>query len=408
MKEFISICFLLIAPVVSCGKNDTETKPKGMHLTKKEQVLVGYDNTFGFNLFKEIIKNEDSQTNILISPLSISYALAMTYNGADGTTKKAMEETLNLSGLTIDEINNSYNKLITALLSMDSGVIMSIANSIWYRNTFNVEQSFINVNKNYYNAEVTPLDFKSTEAIDIINNWVADKTKNKIIEIIDHISPAAVMYLINAIYFKGIWKYEFDKDNTNEAPFYLDNGTSKDVPMMVQEGTFNYLSNELFQAVEMPYGSGNYSMLIFLPAYNKTVNDIIEQLNNENWNNWLDEFNEENKVQIHLPKYKYDYEITLNDELINMGMSIAFSSAADFSKIDQNGGLYISKVKHKTFIEVNEEGTEAAAVTSIEILRSIIDFIPFYVNKPFLFAIKEKNTNAIIFMGKIVEPLYED
>ena len=348
----------------------------------------------------------------MISPLSVSLALAMTYNGADGDTKEAMKKTLELYGLTVDEINENYKILIDALASVDPKVLMSIANSIWYRQTFEVEQDFINVNENYFNAEVSPLDFNDPDAVTTINNWVAGKTKNKITEILDAIPADAVMYLINAIYFKGIWKYEFDESDTEEKPFYLSDGTTKDVPMMIQEASFNYLSNDILQAVEMPYGAGNYSMIILLPQYNKSLDDIIDQLSNENWNKWLSEFYEAEKLQIHLPKFKFEYKNQLNDELKNMDMGIAFDPEyADFSKINSTWQLFISRVIHKSFIEVNEEGTEAAAVTLVEMNYTSFGGetgIHFYVNQPFIFAIKEKYTNTIIFMGKVMEPEYED
>ncbi|MBE9511919.1 MAG: serpin family protein, partial [Bacteroidetes bacterium] len=262
-------------------------------------------------------------------------------------------------------------------------------------------------NQNYFYAEVSPLDFNNPEAVNTINNWVADKTNDKITEILDYIPADAVMYLINAIYFKGIWKYEFDESDTEEKPFYLSDGTTKDVPMMVQEASFNYFSNDIMQAVEMPYGAGNYSMVILLPQNNKTPDDIIDQLSNDNWNRWLSEFYEAGKAHIQLPKFKFEYKNKLNDELINMGMGIAFGNA-DFSKINPNRDLFISRVLHKTFIEVNEEGTEAAAVTLVELRETSIAGETFIVNKPFIFVIKEKYTNSIIFIGKVMEPEYED
>lgn len=409
--KFVIPAIVILLLGYSCEKTKVEEPgPKEINLTQKGKILVEADNLFGIKLFKEVLKAEDPEKNVMISPLSVSLALAMTYNGADGSTKEAMEKTLELSGFTIDEINENYKMLIDALVSVDPKVLMSIANSIWYKQTFEVEQDFINVNQNYFYAEVSPLDFGNPDAVTTINNWVADKTNDKITEILDAIPADAVMYLINAIYFKGIWKYEFDESDTEEKPFYLSNGTTKDVPMMVQEGSFNYLSNDILQAVEMPYGAGNYSMIILLPQYNKTPDDIIGQLSNENWNRWLSEFYEAEKVQIHLPKFKFEYKNKLNDELINMGMGIAFGNA-DFSKINPNAGLYISRVLHKTFIEVNEEGTEAAAVTLVELRESSTGGetgIHFYVNQPFIFAIKEKYTNSIIFMGKVMEPDYED
>ena len=408
LRFLIPAIFILLLGY-SCEKtNNVEPGPKEINLTQKGKILVEADNLFGIKLFKEVLKAEEPEENVMISPLSVSLALAMTYNGAAGDTKEAMEKTLELNGLTVDEINENYKMLIDALVSVDPKVLMSIANSIWYKHTFNVEQDFIDVNQNYFYAEVSPLDFYDPEAVNTINNWVADKTNDKITEILDEIPADAVMYLINAIYFKGIWKYEFDESDTEEKPFYLSDGTTKDVPMMVQEGSFNYLSNDILQAVEMPYGAGNYSMIILLPQSNKTADDIIDRLSNENWNRWLSEFYEAEKVQIHLPKFRFEYKNLLNDELKNMDMEIAFDpSNADFSKINSNGGLYISRVIHKSFIEVNEEGTEAAAVTLVEMFRSG-GGETFIVNKPFIFVIKEKYTNSIIFMGKVMEPEYED
>ena len=398
----------------SCEKTkDVEPGPKEINLTQKGKILVEADNIFGINLFKEVLEAEEPEENVMISPLSVSLALAMTYNGADGDTKAAMEKTLELAGLTVDEINENYKMLIDALASVDPKVLMSIANSIWYRQEFDVEQDFFNVNQDYFYAKVAPLDFNNPDAVNTINNWVADKTNDKITEIINEIPSLAVMYLINAIYFKGIWKYEFDESDTQEKPFYLSDGTTKDVPTMAQEASFNYFSNDIMQAVEMPYGAGNYSMIILLPQYNKTPDDIIDQFNNENWNSWLNEFYEAEKVQIQLPKFKFEYKNLLKDELTNMGMGIAFDEYnADFSKINPLEQLYISKVIHKTFVEVNEEGTEAAAVTAVEISLTSAGggngTIFFHVNKPFIFAIKEKYTNTIIFIGKVMEPEYED
>ena len=410
------IVLILFSPVIfSCQKNNNniEPGPKEIILSKKGKLLVEADNLFGLKLFKEVLKAEEPDNNVMISPLSVSLALAMTYNGADGTTKEAMEKTLELSGLTVEEINENYKNLIDALVSVDPKILMSIANSIWYKRTFDVEQDFISTNQDYFNAEVTPLDFFSPDAVNTINNWVADKTKDKITEILDYIPADAVMYLINAIYFKGIWKYEFDESNTEDATFYLRDGTTKDVSTMVQEASFNYLSNDIVQAVEMPYGAGNYSMIILLPQNGKTLDDIIEQLNSETWNNWLGEFYMAEKVQIHLPKFKFEYKNKLNDELVNLDMGIAFDPFnADFSKINKLRQLFISRVLHKTFVEVNEEGTEAAAVTLVEICETSAGggetYIPFYVNKPFIFAIKEKYTNTIAFIGKVMDPVYKD
>jgi len=410
--QFAILAAFIILVSYSCEENSPEPDPNEIELTQKGKTLVEADNLFGIKLFKEVLQAEDPDTNVMISPLSVSLALAMTYNGADGDTKEAMEETLELAGLTTDQINENYKFLIDALSGVDPKVLMNIANSIWYKHTFPVEQDFIDVNMNYYYAEVSSLDFGDPNAVNTINSWIANKTNDLITEVLDFIPADAVMYLINAIYFKGIWKFEFDEAETEEEPFYLSDGTTKDVPMMVQEETFNYLSNDWVQAVEMPYGQGNYSMIVLLPQTGKTLNEVVEELSNETWNNWLGDFHKEEKVVIHLPRFKFEYENLLNEELISMGMGIAFDpDNADFSKINPDRQLCISRVIHKSFIEVNEEGTEAAAVTVVEIIETSAGgetFISFRVNQPFLFAIKEKYTNTIIFIGRVMEPVDEE
>ncbi len=407
----IKLLFLLIflsIVSVSCKKDNQTPEIPDITLNLKEQSLVSSSNKFGFDFFNKINKSEEQNKNIFISPLSVSFALAMTYNGADNETKTAMEQALRLNGLTTEEINSSFKNIMNSLIGLDPKVIFNIANSIWYRDNFHVEQNFIDVNKNYYDAEVKALDFADSQAKDIINKWVADNTNNKIKEIVDYISPETVMYLINAIYFKGNWKYEFDSSDTESKPFYLAGGTTKDVLMMQQEGSFNYLTNDLFKAVELPYGGEKFSMLVLLPNEDKTTDDIINELNENNWNAWLKSFEKVVDIHIIMPKFKFKYEKTLNNILIDMGMGIAFSDRADFTKINSGGGIAISNVKHKTYVDVNEEGTEAAAVTSVEMgFTSVVPSNIFNANKPFVFVIKEKSTNSIIFMGKMAEPDYE-
>ncbi len=409
------LAFILLSIAFSCEKDgqvQEPSEPADIILNEKEQALINSSNEFGFNLFKQINDTDNNNENIFISPISVSLALAMTYNGADGTTKEAMEQTLCLSGLTVDEINDSYKNIINSLVNLDPNVILTIANSIWYRNTFNVEQNFIDVNIEYYNAQVTPLDFSNPNAKDIINSWVAENTNNKITEIIDMITPSNIMFLIDAIYFKGIWKYQFDPENTSDYPFHLQDGSVKYVPMMVQKGKFNYYSDTLMQALELLYGDGKFSMVILLPANEQNVNNIIEQMNPESWETWLSRFYEVGDLQVYLPKFTFSYEKELKEVLSAMGMGIAFNMpcCANFSKINPYFDLYISKVKHKTYVEVNEEGTEAAAVTSVEVSytsTSVGVDVFFVVNKPFIFAIIEKSTNTVVFTGKVMEPVIE-
>ncbi|MFQ5769298.1 MAG: serpin family protein, partial [bacterium] len=234
-------------------------------------------------------------------------------------------------------------------------------------------------------------------------------TNGKIEKIIDSINPNIVMFLINAIYFKGTWTYEFDKELTQDDFFTLPNDTQKSCKMMVQTGEFSYLENDDFQAIDLPYGAGEFRMTIFLPKPTKSLDALIGELNEGNWSNWLSSFSKDS-VTLQFPKFKLEYEITLNDVLKALGMGIAFTGQADFTRMYQPGGLFISYVKHKTFVEVNEEGTEAAAVTVVAIMDSAggpSNIIFMRVDRPFIFVIRERHSQTILFMGKIVEPSSE-
>lgn len=376
-------------------------------LTEKTASLITASNDFGLDLFNYIYAYEEDQENIMVSPLSVSLALAMTYNGALTQTKNDMEKTLRLSGLTSEEINTSYYNLIEALKKMDAKVKLEIANAIYYRDDFEVEQDFIKINKKYYDAEVAPLDFSSDDAVDIINSWVFDHTDGKIETILERISPLHVMFLLNAIYFKGTWQKEFNNKSTEALPFYLENGEQLITETMQRLDTALYTSNELFSAVQLPYGENNFYMTVFLPNPGINLKDITEKLNKETWNSWMENFEITKNIDIKFPRFKYKYEIMLNDVLSEMGMKIAFTSAADFRGINRNGDLLIDYVKHKSFIEVNEEGTEAAAVTIVAIERTSAggpEKIPFYVNKPFLYTITERSTGAVLFIGTVKNP----
>jgi serpin B len=268
-----------------------------------------------------------------------------------------------------------------------------------------VEQDFIETNQTYYSADVDLLDFSDESSVNTINNWVSEKTHEKITEIISFIPPDAVMYLINAIYFKGIWKYEFDEEDTETANFYLSDKGTVEVEMMKQQENFNYFSNDLMQAIELPYNDSSYSMIILLPEDN--IDNVINSLDIESWDQLISGFSVKDIV-IRLPKFQFEYKNILNDELTDMGMGIAFSGSADFSKINPTFPLFISRIIHKTFVEVNEEGTEAAAVTAVEISFTCANCgsekIYFTVNKPFLFVIKENTSNSIVFIGKVMDP----
>lgn len=404
-KRFFLIPAFLGVLFFGCEKmEDISLEPSLIQLNEKAQQLVSSSSAFGVDLFKAIINSEIQDKNLMISPYSVSSALCMTYNGADGTTRTAMEDALRLKGLSIDEVNINYKQITNALIQVDKRVTISIANSIWYRDDFYVLPDFITMNQDFYDAQVTSMDFGSPGAVDIINNWVASKTNNRIPEIIDEIDPYTVMFLINAIYFKGPWKYTFDKKNNLSRTFYLPDGTTKQVEMMTQKCNLSHFGNDLMSMVELPYGQGNWAMDLILPNEGKTVSDIAAALNSTVWDSWVASLGTPSELTITLPPFKFDYNKKLNDILADMGMEIAFDPYnADFSKINDQWQLYISKVQHKTFVEVNEEGTEAAAVTSVEIgYTSIGDNLIF--DRPFIFVIREVSTGAILFIGKLANP----
>lgn len=408
---FLTLGFLMA--VASCQQESTDnSEPKKINLDEKSAQLIEADNAFGFEIFQGIRKNS-TEENIMISPLSISVALAMAYNGADGGTKTEMEKTLKLLGLTPEEINVSYKQLIAALQSVDEKVVFELANAIFYKNGFAVKSDFLNINKNNYNAEVASLDFDSPAAVKTINDWVAAKTHDKILSIIEKLNPDDRMVLLNAVYFNGIWTTEFEKDGTKLHYFSKNNGESVEIPMMNKEDKLEYISNSLFEAVKLPYGNGQYNMIVMLPAENKNSQNVIDALSADNLTKWEKEFKTEEHVVVTMPRFKFSFETSLKEVLKEMGMPKAFSVQADFSKITDKEDLFISSVRHKSFIDVNENGTEAAAVTSITFTNTsagpgeTVQKIYFTVDKPFVFAITEKDTGAILFMGEVQNPEYE-
>ena len=416
MKQIIFVITALLFFInFSCQQQETnQDEIKILQLDEKSAQLIEADNAFGLEIFQKIREASDEE-NIMISPLSISVALAMAYNGADGDTKTEMENTLKLNGLTAEQINNSYKMLIAALQSLDEDVVFELANAIFYANGFQVEVPFLSTNKDYYDAKVESLNFSSPSSVKHINDWVAEKTHDKIEKIVESLSPDDRMVLLNAIYFNGIWSVKFDEDGTKMRNFNKKDGTLYEVPTMNKEDKLEYSFNSLFSAVKLPYGSGQYNMIVLLPETNKNSADIIDGLSADNWNEWMEDFKTEEHVVVSMPRFKFAFELKLNDVLKKMGMQKAFvSSQSDFTKITDDKTLYISSVVHKSFIDVNENGTEAAAVTSVTFSTTSagsgdqIQKIYFTVDKPFVFAITEKDTDAILFLGEVQNPEYEE
>lgn len=367
--------------------------------------LILANTKFGFKLFEEVLKQENNK-NVFISPASVAIALDMTYNGANGSTQQAMAKALELQGLSLQEINYSNAALKQLLENSDPEIQLNIANSLWANQGVKFNPDFIKKNQDFYQAKVTNLNFQDPNSVSKINNWVSESTRGRIDKIVEKIEPDQVLFLLNAIYFKGKWTNEFDKQQTVQQPFYLTSGTQKQHPMMSQKGKYKYYENEQFQAASLPYGKdGKFSFYVFLPKKNSNLKSFYENLNAENWEKWISQFSLREGL-IRLPRFKMDYEITLNTALEALGMGEAFTNQADFSQMGQN--FQISEVKHKTFVEVNEEGTEAAATTSVGVTAVSATFNqqPFQmiVDRPFFCAIRDNQTGSILFMGAILDP----
>ena len=408
MKTYISPIIVALAVILFGCACSQQIEDPAFDYNLKSAKLIETNNNFGLELLKTVFAAEE-EANVMISPVSVSIALGMAYNGAETTTRDAFEEVLNYDGLTREEVNEITRELIHVLVTNVKGNLLEIANSMWYDDGLPVEEEFISLNSHYYDAEVKELDFGSADAVKTINSWVSDHTHGKIDEIVDAIDPAVMMILINAIYFNCVWETEFDPEDTYRAPFYHENGTSfGQVDMMHLKSTLNASFTEDFSAVELAYKMGKFSMYLFLPAEGKGVNDLVAELNTSTWKSWLEAFSEVEKFTVEMPKFEFEFERSLAEDLKSMGLEVAFSDTeADFSGISPLY-LYIADVIHKTYIKVNEEGTEAAAVTAIVMeTTSAGPQNIVRLDRPFLFAITENSSKSILFMGRVAEPSYE-
>ncbi|MFD1615714.1 serpin family protein [Gelatiniphilus marinus] len=404
-KPFLLSTLISAATFQSCSTTD-EISIEPFDSVAKGREIVSANNDFAFSLFKEINKTE-TEDNFLISPVSASLALGMVYNGANGETQEAFSNVFNYGNTTLEETNLVNQNIIDNLSYTSTGAVFEIANSIWVNNSFPVNNSFLQANKTYYYAEVQNKDFSDPKTLETINHWVSNKTHEKIPEILKEISPNAVLYAINAIYFKSDWKYRFKPEDTKLLPFKLDNGSIKQVEMMTMEQDLKYFSNDMFSSVELPYNNDKYMMTLLLPHADKVANDIVAILNNKNWMAWQNNYTEQ-AVKITMPKFTFSYKKQFNDALTNLGLGIAFSDNADFSGIS-DVATKISFVLQKTFIDVNEKGTEAAAVTAVEIINTSMGGpIQFLLDRPFVFTITEKETGSLCFMGKVGAPEYKE
>lgn len=367
--------------------------------------LVTAHTRFGLKLFWQLWQQGGAK-NTLISPSSVALALGMTYNGASGTTQQAIAAALALEDMSLEDLNQANAGLMAALENADPAVKLAIANSLWGQQDFSFNADFLQRNQEFYDAEITTLDFSSADAVARINAWVNDRTGGKIPTIVDQIDPNLVLFLINAVYFKGSWTRAFDATATIDRPFDRLDGTTKQQPMMVQQGQYRYAEADRFQAISLPYGNKRFSLYIFLPRPESSLSEFQSALTPENWETWMTQF-ALRSGSIEIPRFTFEYSHSLNDALEAMGMAVAFSEAADFAHLSATSTA-ISEVQHKTFIEVNEAGTEAAAVTSVGIralsARPVESPFEMRVDRPFFLAIRDDQTGTLLFLGLVIEP----
>lgn len=378
-------------------------------LTTHEQRLIDADNRFALKLLRQVTADtRDTLPNLFVSPLSVAMALGMTYNGAAGTTEAAMRATLELEGMTNAEVNEAYRSLIAMLRGLDPRVRFLVANSIWYEQTYSVKTDFLETNRMYYDARISPLDFRSPQAAPTINDWVDDKTGGLITEIVPAVLPDDVrLYLINAIYFKGDWTQQFDLGRTQPRPFRLADGSIVNVATMTH-GKQTAVRVAHFPGIEvadLPYGGGAFSMTVVVPR-DSSVDALVDGLTAERWNGWIAALDSA-KLEVFLPKFRLENDLTLVATLRALGMEIAFVCEpplmADFTRIHEPSELCITSVKHKTYVNVNEEGTEAAAATAVGVGVTSAP-VAITVDRPFLFALRENLSGTILFMGVIRNP----
>ena len=417
-KTFVAIVLaLLVCANLALNRglanngNNAQRRPKTAPSTKEvDDRLTAATSKFTFKLYGQLLKKRTNE-NTFVSPTSVMMALAMTYNGADGETREAMARTLGIETMSLEEVNRAFADLKSALASTDPQIQTKIANSLWARKGLVMKPAFIERNKQHYGAEVANLNFGDPAAAKTINAWVDKNTEGKISKIVDAISPDAVLFLINAIYFKGQWQIEFKKENTKPDMFRLAGGERKEVSMMSRSGSFFYYKGKNFQSLALPYGKGSVSMYVFLPDEQTTLDQFEQDLTPENWDLWMKSFGL-NPGDLMLPRFKVEWESELNDALKALGMAEAFdpnrANLSEIAKTNAGNNLYISHVKHKTWAEVNEEGTKAAAVTAVGVFtdaatRPIEKFV-MKVDRPFFFAIRDHQTGVVLFMGSITNP----
>ena len=411
---FTGAVIVFAAVVLLCGTGcSNSVKPavampaRDPHLVIDSR-LIDATNDFAFRTYGQLATT-DASKNLFISPTSLELALAMTYNGAKSTTQTAMAQTLGVQAMTLDEVNAANAQLLTLLQNPDSKVQLKIADALWGQQGLTFDAGFLQRNTQFYQADVRTIDFTQPSSADTINAWVNQKTAGMIPTLVDYPTiQSAYMLLANALYFKGEWTTPFDPKTTQNGPFTQLSGAQSTLPMMNRTAKdFRYLETNQFQAIALPYGNQYLSMYLFLPKAGTALSDFTPTLTRQNWNQWMTQFTAQPGTLL-LPRFSANYASSLKPALQAMGMGVAFSDNADFTGMLPQGGACITDVVHKTAVQVNEQGTTAAAATGVVVgptaMPQPTQSFTMTVDHPFFMAIRDDPTGAILFMGSIVDP----
>jgi len=391
----------------ACSKNNQEKVNLLPEASEKADIIRNENNAFGLKLFKELNAKRDGSQNVVISPLSTAMVLGMAYNGTAGATREEFSEILGWDMVNLDQLNR-YNRSLIDHLHQESGNIrMSISNSVWFNNRLNINADFLKRNRENFQAFSSAIDNENQSASKLINRWVAQSTNDKIKRVIDEVSTSDMLYILNATYFKGNWKNKFNESKTTETKFHLEDGTSKPVRMMWQKADLNYFDGDRFQLVELPYENENYCMYIFLPDDNVKLDRLIGELNYTSWHENKKKLSLKRNINFGMPRFHCEHAVQMQELLAGMGLEKLFSNKNTNLSGITGKQVAISEMMHKAAIDVDEKGTEASAATSVAIsFTTLVEDDPFnlIINRPFVFAIEEKQSNTLLFIGKISRP----
>lgn len=391
----------------ACSKNDSNKINLLPESGKKAEIIRNENNGFGLKLFKRLNAQKSENQNVVISPLSTAMVLGMAYNGTSGVTQDEFSKILGWDQVTLDQLNRFNRRLIDHLHQESRDIQMNISNSIWYNKRLNIDSDFLKRNRENFQAFSSAIDSETQPTSRLINRWVAESTNDKIQQVIDEGAVGDMLYILNATYFKGNWKNDFNESKTTESKFYLEDGTSKPVRMMWQKADLNYFDGDSFQLVELPYENENYCMYILLPDNDVKIDRLIGSLNYTSWYENKKQLSLKRNINFGMPRFHCEHAVMMQDLLAGMGLEDLFNSTnTDLSGITDKQ-VAISEMMHKAAIDVDEKGTEASAATSVAIsFTTLVEDDPFnlIINRPFVFAIEEKRSNTLLFIGKMSKP----